>query len=106
MHVGTSSFNATGSCCRISLLEIALKAGKGKLVLHSPFPKLFPAQLGANQIRLLPLEVSHIERLMSLPFHHRDPHDRVLAATALDEGLPLLSADSTFDAYGVSRIWR
>jgi PIN domain nuclease of toxin-antitoxin system len=42
---------------------------------------------------------------MSLPFHHRDPFDRLLAAQALTEGIPLLSCDPIFDAYGVTRVW-
>lgn len=46
-----------------SLLEIALKVRLGKLTLHVPFGSLFPAQLKANDIHLLPLEVQHIEML-------------------------------------------
>ncbi|AEP13146.1 MULTISPECIES: type II toxin-antitoxin system VapC family toxin [Chloracidobacterium] len=43
--------------------------------------------------------------LTALPFHHRDPFDRMLVAQSLIEGMPLLSADTIFDAYGVNRIW-
>jgi predicted nucleic acid-binding protein len=39
------------------------------------------------------------------PSHHRDPFDRLLAAQALDLGIPLLSRDRVFDLYGVQRIW-
>ena len=42
---------------------------------------------------------------MILPSHHKDPFDRLIAATALVEGLPLVSADPAFDAYGVTRLW-
>lgn len=89
----------------ISLLEIALKARLGKLPLHAPFGALFPAQLLANDIHLLPLEAGHIEPLTTLPLHHRDPFDRLLAATALVEGLTLMSPDAVFDAYGLTRLW-
>ena len=89
----------------ISLFEIALKVRLGKLSLSQPFGSLFPAQLTLNRIRLLRIELTHLERLTSMPLHHRDPFDRLLASTALVEGVALVSADSAFDSYGVSRIW-
>jgi PIN domain nuclease of toxin-antitoxin system len=89
----------------ISLLEIALKVKIGKLPLQSPFGLLFPAQLTANDIHLLPIESAHIEPLATMPLHHRDPFDRLLAATALVDGLTLISADTAFDAYGLARLW-
>ena len=66
---------------------------------------LFPAELIANDIHLLPLEADHIEPLTMLPLHHKDPFDRLIAATALVERLPLVFADAMFDAYGVTRLW-
>ena len=89
----------------ISLLEIAIKVKIRKLPLHAPFGTLFPAQLAANHITLLPLEIPHIEPITTLTFHHKDPFDRLIAATALVEGLTLVSADPAFDAYGVTRFW-
>ena len=91
----------------ISLLEISvLKVRLGKLPLPAPYSVLFPAESLANDIHLLPLEPDHIEPLTMLPFHHKDPFDRLIVATALVEGLTLVSADSVFDAYGVTRLWR
>jgi PIN domain nuclease of toxin-antitoxin system len=89
----------------ISLLEIALKVRLGKLHLHASFAALFPAHLLANDIHLLPLEAAHIEPLTTLAMHHRDPFDRLLAATALVEGMTLVSSDAAFDAYGLTRLW-
>jgi PIN domain nuclease of toxin-antitoxin system len=43
--------------------------------------------------------------VISLPFHHRDPFDRLLIAQALVEGLPIVSADPAFDAYPIQRRW-
>jgi PIN domain nuclease of toxin-antitoxin system len=40
-----------------------------------------------------------------LPFHHRDPFDRLLVAQAMVEQIPIVSADTAFDAYGVRRLW-
>ena len=52
----------------------------------------------------LPITLDHVERKMGLPFHHRDPFDRLLAAQSLCEATPLISADTTFDSYGVQRL--
>jgi PIN domain nuclease of toxin-antitoxin system len=89
----------------ISLLEIALKNRLGKLPLPDPFAVMFPASLLANDIHLLPLELDHIEPLTTMPLHHKDPFDRLIAATVIAEGLTLISADLIFDAYGLIRLW-
>jgi PIN domain nuclease of toxin-antitoxin system len=44
-------------------------------------------------------------RLVLMPFHHKDPFDRLLIAQAMAEQIPLVSVDSRLDAYGVSRLW-
>ena len=89
----------------ISLLEIAIKLRIDRLKLDDPFAVTFPAQLILNRIELLPIEVAHVEPLSTMPLHHKDPFDRLIAATALVEGLTLVSADPAFDAYGVTRLW-
>jgi PIN domain nuclease of toxin-antitoxin system len=43
--------------------------------------------------------------LASLPFHHRDPFDRLLIAQAMVEDVPVVSADSAFSLYSVQMIW-
>lgn len=88
-----------------SLWEIAIKLSLGKLGMSIPFEEAFPAQLDANEIRILPILPSHLQGVVSLPFHHRDPFDRLLAAQALAEGAPLVSRDEVFDAYDVRRLW-
>jgi PIN domain nuclease of toxin-antitoxin system len=77
----------------ISLVEIALKNRLGKLPLAAPFRTLYPAELVNDDIHLLPLEAHQIEPLTTLPFHHKDPFDRLIAATALVEKLTLVSKD-------------
>jgi len=88
-----------------SLFEIAIKVRIGKLRLAAPFAAIFPTKLSAADIHLLPLESHHIEPLTTLPLHHKTPFDRLIAATALVEGLTLVSAAPAFDAYGVTRLW-
>ncbi|MEM6314206.1 MAG: type II toxin-antitoxin system VapC family toxin [Planctomycetota bacterium] len=61
--------------------------------------------LGQPGYELLPIEVRHAAQVSSLPFHHGDPFDRLIAAQALVEGVLLVSIDKIFDAYGVDRVW-
>ncbi|HEV2735398.1 MAG TPA: type II toxin-antitoxin system VapC family toxin [Longimicrobiaceae bacterium] len=88
-----------------SLWEIAIKHGLGKLSLERPFVDLIPEQLERQRIDVLGIELPHLAELIRLPLHHRDPFDRLLAAQARAEDLPIISVDDTLDAYGVRRIW-
>jgi PIN domain nuclease of toxin-antitoxin system len=49
--------------------------------------------------------VEYAERLAKLPSHHRDPFDRLLITQALVEEVPIVSADTPLEQYGVTRIW-
>ena len=97
--------NNAASVSIASLWEIAIKMNLGKLLAGEDFASLFPSQLTGNAIDLMPIEVSHTARVATLPLHHRDPFDRLLIAQALQENLPIISADTAFDAYGVRRLW-
>ena len=88
-----------------SLWEIAIKVSLRKLVLDRPFEKLFPEQLHFNCIEILDIAVDNLAKLTTLPFHHRDPFDRLIIAQALIEDLPIIGADAAFDAYGIRREW-
>ena len=61
--------------------------------------------IDANGFQILPLLPRHTALLTTMPYHHRDPFDRVIVAQALAEGMSVVSADSILDAYGVTRIW-
>ncbi len=88
-----------------SLWEVAIKVSLGKLTLSAPFEHLIPAQLTLNGIELLNIKVDHLSRLTSLPFHHRDPFDRLIAAQALVENIRVVGVDAALDTYGVTRHW-
>jgi PIN domain nuclease of toxin-antitoxin system len=88
-----------------SAWEMAIKASLGKLVLTKPLGELLPVLLADSGIELLPIEVLDVARVAALPFHHRDPFDRLLAAQALEREFTLVSVDDAFDAYGVKRLW-
>src|SRR4051812_29236076 len=89
-----------------SVWEMAIKVGLGKLQPHVPFAVLVSQQLQQNRIALPDITVGHTLQVAQLPYHHRDPFDRMLIAQAMAEGLPIISADGLFDAYPVPRIWQ
>ena len=88
-----------------SLWEIAVKVSIDRLTLSEPFETLIPEQLAENSIELLDISFEHTVLVSSMPFHHRDPFDRLIAAQAKVEQLTLVSVDTIFDAYGVNRLW-
>jgi len=90
---------------QVSLWEIAIKISLGKLTLLQPFERLIADQLRENQIQLLDIRLQHAAGVISLPFHHRDPFDRMLIAQAQAEHLTLVSEDSAITQYDVLRAW-
>jgi PIN domain nuclease of toxin-antitoxin system len=80
----------------VSLWEIWLKHSLGKLHL----PADFDARLAAEGFESLPLAARHTREIATLPWHHRDPFDRMLVAQARCTGLQLLTADRSLVAYG------
>jgi PIN domain nuclease of toxin-antitoxin system len=88
-----------------SLWEIAIKASLRKLELLQPFNQLIPQQLEKNDIAILPIEISHLNKVINLPFHHRDPFDRLIIAQALTEELPINSPDALFSQCSVVLVW-
>ncbi len=89
----------------VSVWEIAIKASLGKLRIDRSLDQFIPEQLLANGFKLLEIGFRHIVLVNAMPFHHKDPFDRLLAAQAKEEGLSIISADPIFAKYGVKRIW-
>ncbi len=88
-----------------SLWEIAIKISIGKYALPEPFVMFWERQLLTNDFTLLPISVSQTAHVVNLPFHHRDPFDRLIIAQSLVKEIPVVSSDAMFDCYGVNRIW-
>jgi PIN domain nuclease of toxin-antitoxin system len=88
-----------------SIWEMAIKQSTGKLSFNLPFMGFITQQLSLNDFNLLQIKLSHIDVITTLPFHHRDPFDRLLIAQAMVEKIPILSIDSAFDAYPIQRLW-
>jgi PIN domain nuclease of toxin-antitoxin system len=88
-----------------SLWEMQLKIQLGKLHFNSPLSQIVEEQQRINGLRLLAITPQHIYALGQLPFHHKDPFDRLLIAQAVTETLPLVSADPALAAYQAQIIW-
>ncbi len=106
------SANATKACENgelwmsvASVWEIAVKVQIGRLQIPDALRNFVTKHLKIGQIRVLPIHTRHAFRVGELPLHHRDPFDRMLAAQSIEEGMPLISRDPIFQAYGVERVW-
>ena len=88
-----------------TIWELAIKVSLGKLTLSLPFRQWMDKAIGDLRLLILPITVEHADRQASLPFHHRDPFDRLLVAQALVESIGIVSSDSQLDAYGATRVW-
>ncbi|MDX8410507.1 MAG: type II toxin-antitoxin system VapC family toxin [Mariprofundaceae bacterium] len=88
-----------------SIWEMAIKASIGKLILQQPLGQTINEQIQINDLRILSIEPAHALAVASLPWHHRDPFDRLLVCQSKQENLSILGCDTAMDAYGISRIW-
>jgi PIN domain nuclease of toxin-antitoxin system len=88
-----------------SYWEIAIKVSIGKLTLQQPFEDFIDVCLNKYGMAILPVEPKHTAVLTTLPFHHRDPFDRLLIAQAMVEGIPIIGNDKEFDFYPIKRLW-
>ena len=88
-----------------SLWEMAIKTSLGRLTLTFPFAERVERQVLGNAIEVLPVLPAHLDRLVRLPFHHKDPFDRLILAQAIAENVPVVSRDADFGLYDVDVLW-
>src|SRR5882757_3916142 len=88
-----------------SAWEIATKVRLGKFEEARHFEREFLAKVDEAGYTILPIEAAHALRAGRLPGDHRDPFDRMIAAQALAEDIPILSIDVKLDSFGIARIW-
>lgn len=88
-----------------SLWEIAIKVSLNKLTLPDSYEQFIPQQITLNNIEILTITFDHLTVVSRLTFYHRDPFDRLLIAQSISENLQIVSVDTQFDRYGVSRKW-
>jgi PIN domain nuclease of toxin-antitoxin system len=88
-----------------SYWEIAIKISVKKYALAQPYEDFMHHAIDRNGFHYLHIEPRHTAALIALPYHHRDPFDRLLVAQALVEALPLVSGDAALDSYPITRLW-
>ena len=88
-----------------STWEIAIKYSLGKLELPEPPSQFIRSRMALTLTSSLAVELAHTFQVSVLPFHHRDPFDRLIIAQAMVEKLRVISIDAGFDTYGAPRDW-
>jgi PIN domain nuclease of toxin-antitoxin system len=84
-----------------SVWKMQIKIQIGKLKLRLPLIDIITEYQNANGLRLLPIEFGDVLALNQLPFHHKDPFDRLIIAQAITGDFTLVSADTNFSNYPV-----
>lgn len=88
-----------------SIWEMAIKKSLGRLILPEPFADFIIEQISVNGFHLLGITFSHVSKIGTLPFHHRDPFDRLIVCQSITENLPVISKDQFFSSYDISCHW-
>jgi PIN domain nuclease of toxin-antitoxin system len=88
-----------------SYWEIAIKISTGKYTLTVPYEDFWRDAINANGFQILHILPRHTALLTTLPYHHRDPFDRLMIVQALAEGMSIVCGDPVFSAYGVNLVW-
>jgi len=89
----------------VSIWEMQIKVQLGKMKLKLPLQDLIDSQQRDNEIEILSIITEHILALDNLPFHHKDPFDRLLIAQSLVEDFTIVTIDSEFPAYPAKLLW-
>ena len=91
-----------------SLWEISIKTAIGKLTINGKYETVID-DVNDNSMQILPINFAHTVEQNHLPFHHRDPFDRIIISRAIVENIDFISADAIFDDYlkglPIKRIW-
>ena len=88
-----------------SLWEICIKKSVGKISLKNGWLQTIQAEMEVNTIQWLQIDMAHCAEVAEMPFHHRDPFDRMLVAQAIVEDMQLLSRDNRLSDYAIERVW-
>lgn len=86
-------------------MEISLKVSTGKLSIEIPISRFVAEKVEAIGIEVPPITPSHLDIFSNLPFHHRDPFDRLIVAQCISENIPLPVRDDVLDGDGIERLW-
>jgi len=89
----------------VSAWEIAIKRSLNRDKTSLCSTAEFLDEIAASGFRLISLESNHVRLVETLPYHHRDPFDRLLICTAIAEDMTFLSADEHIPQYDVKWLW-
>ncbi len=84
---------------------MAIKISLKKLTLEDKLSSFVDKHILGNNIGTLNITADHALPLESLPYHHKDPFDRLIVAQCIQERLQLISKDPIFDSYEIRRVW-
>lgn len=87
-----------------SAWELAIKSARGRITLPGGVRRFVAEGCERTGVRLLGVDLAHLDELVGLPPHHRDPFDRLIVAQARSERMALLSYDQAVAAYDVRRV--
>ena len=96
--------NANNFVSIASLWEIAIKVSLGKIELKTSFHQI-NNKLSENGFEILPITFEDTLIVSTLPFHHRDPFDRIITAQAMTNKMTIISKDGQFSLYGAKVVW-
>ena len=88
-----------------SIWEMAIKISIGKLSIEKSLQDFTEHYIIENDIKILNIQLPHVIRIEKLPFHHRDPFDRLIIAQGIEDNIPIISSDRIFDLYPIKRLW-
>lgn len=88
-----------------SIWEIAIKLSLKKLELNDGFGEISKIMY-RYEIEVLPITFDHLQKLLTLEFHHNDPFDRIIISQGLVEKLLIVTKDDNFSKYNVKTVWK
>ncbi len=88
-----------------SFWELSIKMSIGKIELEEKALYRLKHWCDENAVKILPISLPHCDQVQTLPFHHRDPFDRLIIAQAICEKLSVVTIDEHFPEYDISVIW-
>ena len=89
----------------VSYWEIGIKISIGKLELENNWKEIIDKEINNNGIKWLDLKKEHVQGIINLEFHHRDPFDRLLIAQAKYEEMSIMTIDKQIEKYDITTIW-
>jgi len=89
----------------VSIWEMAIKIQRGRLELKMSLEAFVDDVVSKNEYNLLEINQGSLFLLASLPYHHKDPFDRLLITQAMDEQMTIVTKDLAFQDYEVATVW-